>query len=271
MNKASVTVLIVAAVLTVVVLIIIIVAVAVEPQVVTYPWNGIIRIATKRKSFYSDQEIQQIYPESIELEKNYSLIRKELIQLLNNGYDIPKDKKDSVDEGWSCIVLRAYGKDIDRNMKLCPILSSIVQNSDRTVTCFFSAIKPGKRIPPQTSVFGGLLRYHLALTVPKDKENCWIRVHKEKQSWQEGKGILFDQLYKHEVYNDTDDIMVVLVVDVWKPLPSTLNWINKKVVKIAQKSKKLSKKEFHQDTMNIGNKIKDIVKTGLHNRIRRYL
>jgi ornithine lipid ester-linked acyl 2-hydroxylase len=109
-------------------------------------------------------------------------------------------------------VLRAFGKDVPSNMQLFPVTSSIIQKSSKTVTCFFSIVQPRKRILPHTGYYGGVLRYHLGVIVPKDRKNCWIRVDDlvkiivglfktfiQVYSWAEGRSVMFDDLYNHEV------------------------------------------------------------------------
>jgi aspartyl/asparaginyl beta-hydroxylase (cupin superfamily) len=234
-------------VISVIVIIVILVAgLTVEPRIIVSPWNGIIRLATKRKPFYSEQEMREIYPESIELEKRWNDIRGEFLKVWQSGAEIPRiyeidsgQTRLTKDKGWSTLMLRAFGKDVDINMQLCPVTASLIKASERTVTCFFSIIKPHKKITPHLGSFGGVLRYHLGLVVPKDRSNCWIQVDKEKYSWEEGKGIVFDDLYRHEVHNNTNELRVVLFVDVLKPLPPALTKINKKMLNFVTKSKRV--------------------------------
>jgi len=49
------------------------------------------------------------------------------------------------------------------------------------------------------------VRCHLGLRVPPQAERCWIRVDGEICRWQEGRCLLFDDTYEHEVLNDTGD------------------------------------------------------------------
>jgi ornithine lipid ester-linked acyl 2-hydroxylase len=48
--------------------------------------------------------------------------------------------------------------------------------------------------------------------------------------WEEGKCVIFDDTHKHEVWNDTDGIRVVLLFDVYRPLPRWLTAVNKLVL-----------------------------------------
>ena len=76
-----------------------------------------------------------------------------------------------------------------------------------------------------------MLRYHLGLIVPEDAESCRIRVGEDYRHWEEGKSMIFDDTFNHEVWNDTDETRVVLFVDVMRPLPSPDAAINEGIVK----------------------------------------
>jgi aspartyl/asparaginyl beta-hydroxylase (cupin superfamily) len=79
--------------------------------------------------------------------------------------------------------------------------------------------------------YKGVLRYHLGLIVPEDAESCRIRVGEDICHWEEGKSMVFDDTFNHEVWNDTDDTRVVLFVDVMRPLPFPESLINRLIVK----------------------------------------
>merc|ERR1711879_1089278 len=46
---------------------------------------------------------------------------------------------------------------------------------------------------------------------------CGIRVGAECKSWEEGRVLVFDDSYEHEVWNDTKDTRVVLLIRFWHP------------------------------------------------------
>jgi aspartyl/asparaginyl beta-hydroxylase (cupin superfamily) len=55
-----------------------------------------------------------------------------------------------------------------------------------------------------------------------------MRVKDQIHTWEEGKSILFDDSWNHEVYNKSDGLRVVLIVDFLRPLPAPLhatNWL----------------------------------------------
>ncbi len=44
-----------------------------------------------------------------------------------------------------------------------------------------------------------------------------VRVASETLLWQEGKILLFDDSYEHEVWNDGETPRAVLIIDLWHP------------------------------------------------------
>ena len=50
-------------------------------------------------------------------------------------------------------------------------------------------------------------------------------------SWRSGKAFVFDDTYQHEVWNDTEEERVVLLLDVFRPLPKPLALLNKALVR----------------------------------------
>jgi aspartate beta-hydroxylase len=53
------------------------------------------------------------------------------------------------------------------------------------------------------------------LVVP---EKCTYRVGFEHRVWREGELLIFDDTIEHAARNDSDELRVVLIFDVWNPL-----------------------------------------------------
>ena len=62
------------------------------------------------------------------------------------------------------------------------------------------------------------MTWHLGLKVPADAASCRMRVDTETVHWGEGESFLFDDTYEHEVWNDTDETRVILLVQVRRPM-----------------------------------------------------
>jgi len=82
----------------------------------------------------------------------------------------------------------------------------------------FSALAPRTRIPPHTGETNARVIVHLPLIVPA---HCRYRVGFEHRQWQVGETLIFDDSIEHEAINDSDQLRVVLIFDVWNPLLST--------------------------------------------------
>jgi Aspartyl/asparaginyl beta-hydroxylase and related dioxygenases len=92
---------------------------------------------------------------------------------------------------------------------------------------FFSTLHGKSYIKPHTGPMNLRLRIHLPLIVPKHVKpdaysvnpvtKCGLRVGDQIRSWEEGKVIVLDDSYEHEVWNETEDVRVLLLVDVWHP------------------------------------------------------
>ena len=168
-----------------------------------------------------------------ELEDNWQLIKQELdiiLKATNNlpsFHEISKDQYQlSKDNQWKTYFMYGYGIKMSENCKYCPETTKIIESIPGMKTAFFSILLPGKHIPEHRGPYNGVLRYHLALKVPQERESCKIRVGDTFSYWTEGKGILFDDSYPHEVWNFTDEVRVVLFLDIVRPCRFPISWLN---------------------------------------------
>jgi beta-hydroxylase len=165
------------------------------------------------------------FPWTAALEQAYPLVRRELDRVLEHPEQIPNFQdisRDQVnitrDDRWKTFFLYGYGYRMDRNCAMCPETARIVESIPGMYTAFFSVLAPGKQIPLHRGPYKGVLRCHLALRVPEARERCWIEVGGERASWEEGRCLVFDDTYKHQVHNDTDETRVVLFLDIIRPM-----------------------------------------------------
>ncbi len=110
---------------------------------------------------------------------------------------------------------------------MCPRTAALMREIPGMTTAMFSILSPRKHILDHRGPYKGVLRYHLGLIVPEDAEACRIRVGEDIRHWEEGKSMIFDDTFNHEVWNDTDETRVVLFVDVLRPLPFPESAINR--------------------------------------------
>ena len=171
------------------------------------------------------------------LEENWRPIRRELDAVLEhrehlpNFQDISRDQQHITDDDdWKTFFLYGFGHKAEKNCARCPETTRLVESVPGMKTAFFSILAPGKHIPDHRGPYKGVLRYHLGLKVPRQREQCRIRVADEVRHWEEGEGLLFDDTYHHEVWNDTDEERAILFMDVERPLRFPVSLLNKAVI-----------------------------------------
>jgi aspartyl/asparaginyl beta-hydroxylase (cupin superfamily) len=130
---------------------------------------------------------------------------------------------------WRVLFLHHWGANGPLpNAALCPRTVELIRSVPGVLQAFVSILEPGKSVPAHRGPTLGTLRYHMALKVP-EKNPPAIRVKDQRYTWKVGESVLFDDSLEHEVYNESDDTRVVLIIDVMRPLPFHLNLVNEAV------------------------------------------
>jgi beta-hydroxylase len=193
-----------------------------------------------RRSLVGDEAFLPLerFPWVEQVEANVEVIRQEVEAVLADREALPSFQeisKDQVaitnDDRWKTFFLYGYGFTADLCVELCPKTAEIMRQIPGLTTAMFSILSPRKHILAHRGPYKGVLRYHLGLIVPQQKEQCRIRVGDEIRHWEQGRSMIFDDTFDHEVWNDTDETRVVLFVDVLRPLPFPESLINKLIVK----------------------------------------
>lgn len=122
------------------------------------------------------------------------------------------------DDKWKTYTFYIMGQRFNYYSSLCPRTAAVLDRIPKLQMAFFSILAPGKHIPRHCGVTKGLLRCHLGLRVPQDRESCWMEVGGVRCVWEEGKAIVFDDRYPHEVWNNTGEARAVLLIDVDRPM-----------------------------------------------------
>jgi len=121
---------------------------------------------------------------------------------------------------WSAIHLLQNGWEIESNARHCPrtmeVISGMPQPRVRNASpnAMFSLLAPRTRIPPHTGAANTRLVCHLPLIVPP---NCGFRVGETTREWRVGEAFVFDDTIEHEAWNESDELRVVLIIDLWAP------------------------------------------------------
>ena len=77
-----------------------------------------------------------------------------------------------------------------------------------------SSLSGGSFISPHVGPMNGILRCHLPLLIPNE---CGLRVGGEVVEWVEGKVLVFDDSFVHDVWNGSNETRIVLFFNAWHP------------------------------------------------------
>lgn len=128
---------------------------------------------------------------------------------------------------WRTVILQFFGDWIDENCEQFPATVAAVRSIPDVTSIGFTALDPHSHIFQHIGPNRGALRYQLPIVVPGAPGSCRIRVGREMVEWAEGESVLFDLSVNHEAWNDSDEVRVLLMIEVPTPLDSPLRIVNR--------------------------------------------
>jgi beta-hydroxylase len=206
------------------------------------------------------------YPALKTLEDGYDVVREECLALL----EIKESLTDmSVMGGsytkagihtakWKTFLFKS-GEFVEENCELCPRTAALLRGLPDVYTAFFSVLDPHQRVVPHWGYYKGFVRYHLGVIIPNDNEDraCYLRVNAdpyenelrdpslaskgETYYWKNGEGIVFDDNYLHEAENGSDEVRVVLWIDLRRKMPFYIQLFNMLCLAVAHRDRSVMK------------------------------
>lgn len=163
------------------------------------------------------------------IDNNYALVKEELEKLLLRSEEIPKYHEvdqlqytisaiKNPEKSWKTFMLFMMGGFAPSAVDKCPATCLLLKKIPGLYQSFFSILDPKKEIPAHKGLYRGYLRYHLGMIIPEHKPPS-IRIKDQHYTWIEKESILFDDSWEHEVFNQCENERVVLVVDIYRPMP----------------------------------------------------
>ena len=166
-----------------------------------------------------------VFPFVADYEARWRSVRAELDRVLADSgtlptfHDVsPDQKRISRGDNWKIFPFYVFGEPVKANLARCPETARLLARTPNLQNAMFSILSPNYHIPPHQAPTNGIIRVHLGLIVPGGADVCRIRVGDRVFGWEEGKCVVFDDYFEHEVWNDTDRTRVVLFFDVTRPL-----------------------------------------------------
>jgi aspartate beta-hydroxylase len=120
---------------------------------------------------------------------------------------------------WRVFIMKAYGVPVEDNLSRAPTLAAILARAPEVVSATFSFLAPGKHIPEHRGPFRAVLRYHLMLSMPNNAAGqpaCVMNIDGVPYRLADGESLLWDDTYRHEVWNSSDQVRIALLLDVWR-------------------------------------------------------
>jgi beta-hydroxylase len=165
------------------------------------------------------------FPSVRHLEAKWETIRDEAAGVLTDGKRLPGVETISPDhgriadgDGWRSYFLYGYGYPVESAVRRCPETAALVSRIPNLLSAFFSVMEPGQRLRPHHGPTKAIITWHLPLRVPRRSQDCRIKIAGEWHEWREGRSLIFDDTYRHEVRNDTDETRVILLVHLRRPV-----------------------------------------------------
>ena len=157
-----------------------------------------------------------------ELRAVMSAERAELVPYIQYPEHLPLDQWRELNRSmdWTAIHLLQNGERVDANARHCPRTLALLETlpqpnvAGASPNAMFSLLAPRTRIPPHVGVANTRLVCHLPLIVPP---SCGFRVGDSTREWRVGEVFVFDDTIEHEAWNDSDELRVVFIFDVWVP------------------------------------------------------
>ena len=124
------------------------------------------------------------------------------------------------DPRWSAFHLMQSGVPIAANAARCPATMAAIAAlpipviAGRSPMVLFSILAPGTHIEPHNGMLNTRLICHLPLIVPPA---CRLRVGNSVRRVEAGKMLIFDDSIEHEAWNDSDEMRVILLFEIWRP------------------------------------------------------
>ena len=173
------------------------------------------------KAYHDDSKAWQVVRA---LEEHASEIRNEILAAYRDGKFSDRYEYDSVADlpllgHWGEINIIRQSVPQPKIVEMLPVTSRVVLSIPDAVTMIHggskvSVIDGGSLVRPHTGCCNSRLRVHFGITIP---DNCGIIVDGEARTWTEGQCMVFDDSFVHSVWQNSTQVRIILIVDIWHP------------------------------------------------------
>jgi aspartate beta-hydroxylase len=192
-------------------------------------------------------DVDRYFPAAKDFVSRWRDVRDEALALRRNLDSVPrfhelmKEQADiSANDGrdWRMFIMRAYGVDVGQNLARCPAIASLIEGRPEVTSCVLSFLAPGKHVPKHRGPFRGILRFHLMLTMPRTPDGdvaAVLEIDGKPYRLSDGDCLLWDDTFPHEVWNNSDEVRIALLLDVWRrDMPMDMELLSRLVVGVVR-------------------------------------
>lgn len=152
------------------------------------------------------------------LESSFERIREEVLEL--NDELFHSEAEDIKRKGgWKVFMFYEAGQKREENCIRCPTITRIIEEHSCVRRAggliYVSRLTPHTEVAAHRGPTNIRVRCHLAIQIPDG--DCGLRVGNTAAHWSVGKCLVFDDHFRHEVWNRTDSSRIVLLIDLWHP------------------------------------------------------
>lgn len=157
-------------------------------------------------------------PGAVMLEQHAAVIASEWRALAEDDYLVYSPPK--MHKQWSVYLLQHMGCNMAPVAPHCPQTHELLRQLPGWCgdylwgDALFSVHAAGAHLAGHCSIDNFRVRAHLGIDVPP---GCTIRVGTEQRAWADGRVLLFEDSFEHEVWNRSAAPRALLIVDFWHP------------------------------------------------------
>jgi aspartate beta-hydroxylase len=185
------------------------------------------------------------FPNAVKFVEAWQAIRDEAVaarlEEMPRFHDLmPEQAAISANDGrdWRMLIFKAYDVAVPENLARSPTMKRLLDECPEVKSATVSFLAPHKHIPQHRGPFRGIMRFHLGLRIPKEpggRPATIMMIDGQEHRIADGECLLWDDTYPHEVYNNSDEPRIALLLDVWRPhMPADLEVLSRIIVGAVQ-------------------------------------
>lgn len=140
------------------------------------------------------------------------------------------------EDDWRSFFFWGYGYPVPENLVRCPRTAQAVSKVPGLVSAIYSVVAPGAHIGRHRGVSKAIMTAHIGLRVPKEAEKCRMDVDGHEVVWRVGEAAVLDDTYPHEVWNETDETRVLLLIQFQRPMRQPGRFLASIVIWVVRRS-----------------------------------